>query len=137
MYSIRAIADIDRIVHPAVVHQTLIGPEESQNVELWYQRAKPGKPTPTHYHSGEEIIVVLQGSGWCKVRDEKIEFGPGSVITVPAGIPHQIATTGDEEMVALSVLETPVEVFNRDGEVIELPWPYGKTPGTLKPTNAG
>ena len=136
MASIREIADIDKIIHPAVVHQTLIGPEQSQRVEVWYQRAKPGKPTPTHYHSGEEIIVVLQGCGWCKVGDEKVEFGPASVISVPAGTRHQLATTGDEEMVALSILETPVEVFNRDGEVIELPWPYGKTPGTLEATKA-
>ncbi|NIP94212.1 MAG: cupin domain-containing protein [Akkermansiaceae bacterium] len=127
MYSIREIAAIDKIVHPAVIHQTLIGPEQSKNVEVWYQTAKPGKPTPTHYHSGEEIIVVLQGSGWCKVGEEKIEFGPASVISVPGGTPHQLATTGDEDMIAVAILETPVEVFNREGKPIELPWPYGKS----------
>ena len=126
MTSIREIAEIEKINHPAVVHQTLIGAEQSKNVEIWYQKAKPGTPTPTHYHTGEEIIIVLQGTGWCKVGEEKVEFGPESVIRVPGGTLHQLATTGDEDMVALAVLETPVEVFNRSGEAIELPWPYGK-----------
>ena len=37
-------------------------------------------------------------------------------------------------MQAIAVLETPVEIFNRAGEPIQLPWPYGATPGTLEPT---
>ena len=36
-------------------------------------------------------------------------------------------------MQAIAVLETPVEIFNRAGEPIQLPWPYEKH-GTLEPT---
>ena len=136
MYSIRKIDAIEKIIHPAVVHQTLVGSAEAKSVEVWYQTAKVGKPTPTHYHSGEEIIVVLQGSGWCKIDGQQIEFGPNSVITVPPGIPHQVGTTGTEDLVALSILQTPVEIFNAKGEPLPLPWTYGKMPGQLQPTAA-
>ena len=136
MYSIRKIDAIDKIIHPAVVHQTLVGSNDADSVEVWYQTAKPGKPTPTHYHSGEEIIVVLQGTGWCKVDGEQIEFGPNSVITVPPQTPHQIAATGTDDLVALAILSTPVEIFNREGEPMSLPWPYGGMPGQLEPTAA-
>ena len=133
MYSIRKITGIEKFIHPAVIHQTLVK-EDSRNVEIWMQTSQPGKPTPTHYHSGEEILIVLKGTGWCQVDGKQIDFGPNSVITVPAYTPHKICTTGEEEMQAIAVLETPVEIFNRAGEPIQLPWPYGETPGTLEPT---
>ena len=131
MYSLRKIEEIEKIVHPAVIHQTLVGKKQADSVEIWYQTAKPGKPTPTHYHSGEEIIVILQGSGWCKVDGSRSDFEPNTVITVPANTPHQLATTGEEDMVALAILQTPVEIFNVKGEPISLPWPYGEMPGEL------
>ena len=131
MYTLRKIEDIAKIVHPAVIHQTLVGKKQAGSVEVWYQTAKPGKPTPTHYHSGEEIIVILQGSGWCKVDGNRSEFEPNTVITVPPNTPHQLATTGTEDMIALAILQTPVEIFNVKGEPISLPWPYGDMPGEL------
>ncbi len=136
MYSVRKIDAIEKIIHPAVVHQTLVGGDEANSVEVWYQTAKVGKPTPTHYHSGEEIIVVLQGSGWCKVDGEQIEFGPNSVITIPPQTPHQIGTTGNDDLVALAILQTPVEIFDKNGEPLPLPWPYGMMPGQVEPTPA-
>ena len=133
MYSIRKIDEIEKFDHPAVVHQTLIK-DESKNVEIWLQTSKPGKPTPTHYHSGEEILIILKGTGWCQVDGKQIDFGPNSVVTVPAYTQHKICTTGEEEMQAIAVLETPIEIFNREGEPIQLPWPYGKMGGMLEPT---
>ena len=123
LYSVRKINAIEKYIHPAVVHQTLVNGSQSQNVEIWMQTSKPGKPTPTHYHSGEEIIIVLKGTGWCKVEDEQFDFGPNSVITIPPYTPHKIATTGDEDLFAIAVLQRPVEIFNIKDEPIPLPWP--------------
>ena len=81
MYSIRKITGIEKFIHPAVIHQTLVK-KESRNVEIWMQTSQPGKPTPTHYHSGEEILIVLKGTGWCQVDGKQIDFGPNSVLTV-------------------------------------------------------
>ncbi len=135
MYSICKIDSIEKYIHPAVVHQTLINQAQSKNVEIWMQTSKPGgKPTPTHYHSGEEILIVLKGTGWCQVDGKQIDFGPNSVVTLPAYTRHKLCTTGTEDLVAISVLETPVEVFNKAGEPIQLPWPYGKMAGMLEST---
>ena len=70
MYSMRKISGIEKFVHPAVIHQTLVK-EDSRNVEIWMQTSLPGKPTPTHYHSGEEILIVLKepaGARWMGSR---------------------------------------------------------------------
>lgn len=136
MYTVRPIAEIDKYIHPAVVHQTLVNTEQSKNVEIWMQTSAPGKPTPTHYHSGEEIVIVLKGTGWCQVDGRRTDFGPHTVLTIPAYTPHKLCTTGDAEMQAIAILETPVEIFDRDGERIRLPWPHGETAGTLPATPA-
>ena len=96
-------------------------------------RSRASRPQPTIIRA-KEILIVLKGTGWCQVDGKQIDFGPNSVLTVPAYTPHKICTTGDEEMQAIAVLETPVKIFNRAGEPIQLPWPYGETPGTLEPT---
>ncbi len=135
MYSICKIDSIEKYIHPTVVHQTLINEAQSKNVEIWLQTAKPGgKPTPTHYHSGEEIVIVLTGTGWCQVDGKQIDFGPNSVVTLPAYTRHKLCITGTEDLVAISILETPVEVFNKAGEPIQFPWPYGKMGAMLEPT---
>ncbi len=81
MYSICKLDSIEKYIHPAVVHQTLVK-EQSKNVEIWMQTSKPSKPTPTHCHSGEEILIVLKGTGWCQVDGKQVDFGPNSVLTV-------------------------------------------------------
>ena len=132
----RRIDAIDKIIHPAVTHQTLIGRGQSERVEVWYQRAKPGRPTPLHQHPGEEIIVVLEGRGWCEADGQRCAFGPGSVLNIPANTLHRVATEGDEDVLALAILEAPVHVLDADGKEIRLPWPYGDTPGSVEPTPA-
>ncbi len=134
MYSIRKIDSLESFVHPGLVHRTLAGSQHVKSVEVWMQTATPGGRTPTHYHSGEEVVVVLRGSGWCKIEDKQLDFGPNSVITVPPNTFHQLATTGDEDLVAIAILQTPVEVFNRKGEPISLPWPYGEVEALVRPT---
>ena len=112
MYSIFKIDSIEKYIHPAVVHQTLVK-DQSKNVEIWMQTSKPGKPMPTHYHSGEEILIVLKGTGWCQVDGKQVDFGPNSVLTVPAYTQHKVCTTGEEDLLVIAVLETPVEIFNK------------------------
>ena len=45
MYSMRKISGIEKFIHPAVIHQTLVK-EDSRNVEIWMQTSQPGQADP-------------------------------------------------------------------------------------------
>jgi mannose-6-phosphate isomerase-like protein (cupin superfamily) len=63
-------------------------------------------------HSEDEIYVVAAGRAVLTARGERAEVGPGSVIYVPAGEPHQFAEI--TENLALIVLFAPAE-YTRSG----------------------
>ncbi len=52
----------------------------------------PGGRAKPHLHeSHETAILVLKGSGrmwWGEHLEEVMEFGPGDMIYIPAGVPH-------------------------------------------------
>ena len=51
------------------------------------------------------------------------------MLTVPAYTQHKVCTTGEEDLLVIAVLETPVEIFNKAGEPIQLPWDAGADSG--------
>ncbi|WP_437756356.1 dimethylsulfonioproprionate lyase family protein [Sorangium sp. So ce1389] len=118
------IASIEKLSLPGLAHQTLAGPRDGlRSVEVWMQTIAPGAQTPRHRHACEEVVVVLRGSGTCEIDGEVSSFGPGSTIILPAGVPHQIANTGADEMHVIAALgAAPVTVETPAGERIELPW---------------
>jgi quercetin dioxygenase-like cupin family protein len=118
------IASIEKLSLPGLTHQTLAGPRDGlRSVEVWMQTIAPGAQTPRHRHACEEVVVVLRGSGTCEIDGSSLTFGPGSTLILPAGVPHQIANTGEDEMHVIAALSVaPVTVETPAGERIELPW---------------
>lgn len=118
------IASIEKLSLPGLAHQTLAGPRDGlRTVEVWMQTIAPGAETPRHRHACEEVVVVLRGSGTCEIDGAVLSFGPGSTLILPAGVPHQIANTGADEMHVIAALgAAPVTVETPAGERIALPW---------------
>ena len=54
------------------------------------------------------------------------------MLTVPACVQHKVCTAGEEDLLAIAVLETSVEIFDKASEPIHLPWPHGKTAEMLE-----
>lgn len=48
-----------------------------------------GAIDPQSPHTEDELYVVMEGFGRIVVGDEDRRVGPGSVIFVPAGVPHR------------------------------------------------
>jgi predicted dehydrogenase/quercetin dioxygenase-like cupin family protein len=77
---------------------------------------KPGQGNPPHRHRGHgEVLVVQQG----RIRhtgpgDGDIELGPGDVVSIPPGVPHQAHNIGDED--AILAVAYPVPVRDVVGE---------------------
>lgn len=70
-------------------------------------RVKPGMAAcPFHYHMREdEIFYVISGTGVLRYGEELFPLRPGDCVSCPAGTrtAHQIANTGDEDLVYLAV----------------------------------
>jgi len=64
----------------------------------------PGGYTPRHTHAWEHEQFVHAGRGCILRNGEWAEFGPGSVLFVPANEEHQLKNTGDEDLVILCLV---------------------------------
>ena len=59
----------------------------------------PGTDTPQKVHTEEEFCYILSGRGRITIGDEYVEYGPGSFLFIPAGVPHGVANPGPEDVV--------------------------------------
>lgn len=70
-------------------------------------RLPPGNSAcPFHWHMHEdEIFYVLSGRGVLRYGQELVPLRPGDCVSCPAGtrIAHQIANTGEEDLVYLAI----------------------------------
>jgi quercetin dioxygenase-like cupin family protein len=64
---------------------------------------EPGQVTPFHVHPhDDEVIFCVQGRGAITFADRPaIDIEPGSVISLPAGLPHGIQAAADSRMVVI------------------------------------
>jgi quercetin dioxygenase-like cupin family protein len=87
--------------------------------------AKPGWDTGSHLHTKiEEQFYVIDGEMELRAGDRVILGRPGTFVTVPAGIPHAFANSGDLPARMLLVCTPPgheryfaelAEILARDG----------------------
>ena len=47
-----------------------------------------------HHHLYDETFIILEGRVLVRVREEKIEGGPGDIVIGPPGIPHGFTNLG-------------------------------------------
>lgn len=63
-------------------------------------------------HEQDEVYIVATGSGVFRRGDQRVPFGPGDFLFVPAGVPHAFeAFTGDFQ--AWVIFFGPKEVASR------------------------
>ena len=69
---------------------------------------EPGSPPIRHFHPGEEIIYVLEGSLEYQIDGQPTKvYNAGEALTVPAGVIHAVrnAGTGTGSALATDVVE--------------------------------
>lgn len=76
--------------------QVLIGPDEGPNFALRKFAILPGGEMPAHTNTVEHEQYVLRGRARVAIGAEVHEVGPGSVVLIPAGVPHSYRTMGTE-----------------------------------------
>lgn len=68
---------------------------------------KPGVSTDQLIHDEEEMCYVLQGQGALNVGNKVISYKSGEAVYIPAGVPHGVHNTGDEDLVMVFVFSYP------------------------------
>ena len=75
----------------------LLDRKTSINLELGLVKKTKGELTALGLHlDEEEVYLVLKGKGRLMLGKEKRNIGPGTVIYVPAGVPHQFTALSDD-----------------------------------------
>jgi quercetin dioxygenase-like cupin family protein len=64
---------------------------------------EPGQVTPFHVHpNDDEVIFCVEGRGAITFADRPdVPITPGSLVTLPAGLPHGIEAAKDSRMVVI------------------------------------
>ena len=84
--------------------QVLIGPDEGPHFAMRRFLMEPGGSMPTHTNTVEHQQYVLGGRATIGIGEETLDVEPGSVVFIPAGVPHWYRVTGDERFEFLCVV---------------------------------
>ena len=84
--------------------QVLIGPDEGPNFALRRFIMDPGGGIPAHTNTVEHEQYVLRGRARIGIGGEEYDVEAGSVVLIPAGVPHWYKVTGGEPFEFLCVV---------------------------------
>ncbi len=76
---------------------------------LAYAILPPGNRIEEHVDEVEEIYMIFRGGGNMTVGDETREVKEGDSIWIPAGQPHALENTRDEETFVLVIAAYPIK----------------------------
>jgi len=63
-------------------------------LSLLSNTVEPGASAPLHVHTVEETMLVLAGTIWAQVGEERFTVGPDSTVIIPPGTPHAWGNDG-------------------------------------------
>jgi mannose-6-phosphate isomerase-like protein (cupin superfamily) len=69
--------------------------------------APGGDAGPPEVHDGDQVIYVIAGEAAVTVGSEQATVGPGTVLTIPAGTPHDVRNGGKGSLFFLTVYAPP------------------------------
>jgi mannose-6-phosphate isomerase-like protein (cupin superfamily) len=76
---------------------------------LAYAILPPGNTIEEHVDEVEEIYMIMKGGGNMKVGEEIREVKEGDSIWIPAGEPHALENTNNEETFILVIAAYPIK----------------------------
>jgi quercetin dioxygenase-like cupin family protein len=121
------INEFKRYSPQARVNQLLIG---SNDLVTRLNCYEPGQVTPFHVHpSDDEVIFCVEGRGAITFGDRPdVPIEAGSLVSLPAGLPHGIAAAADSRLVVIYTTNA--------GYTSERPNPQGADAGIPLPGEA-
>ena len=81
----------------------LVGPNDSNEVELLAVYFSAGARTKPHTHQQDQVLQIIEGQGIVATETEKLLVSAGDVITVPADTWHWHGASRDTAMCHISI----------------------------------
>lgn len=72
----------------SVSRQTVFQPGDSQNFNFGIVSFSAGSRNKFHKHSGDQILIVTEGTGKVATDNETVTVTEGDVVIIPAGENH-------------------------------------------------
>ncbi len=76
---------------------------DSDNFNFGVVSFSAGSRNKFHKHSGDQILIVTEGTGTVATDDEEVEITVGDVVIIPAGENHWHGAPGDTAMAHITV----------------------------------
>jgi mannose-6-phosphate isomerase-like protein (cupin superfamily) len=77
-----------------------------EGAQLWGELLcyETGQATPSHHHPAEdELFVILEGHATVLAGDHQLDAPAGSLVIVPANVPHDLRNVGGGRLVVVFV----------------------------------
>lgn len=63
-------------------------------ISIYLVEAQPGRGAPLHRHDYDEVVIIEEGLARFVAGDSVREAGPGSIISIKAGVAHGFVNAG-------------------------------------------
>jgi mannose-6-phosphate isomerase-like protein (cupin superfamily) len=82
--------------------------QETERSQTAVMTVAPGQDAgPEEAHAADQILYVIDGRAEVRVGKELATAGPGTLVTIPAGTPHHVRSTGAVPLFFLTVYAPP------------------------------
>ena len=86
-----------------VSRQTVLEPGDSSNFNFGIVSFSAGSRNKFHKHSGDQILIVTEGTGKVATDDETVVVNEGDVVIIPAGENHWHGAPDDTGMAHITI----------------------------------
>ena len=82
--------------------------QETERSQTAVMTVAPGQDAgPEETHAADQILYVIDGQAEVRDRERARAAGPGTLVTIPAGTPHHVRSTGAVPLFFLTVYAPP------------------------------
>ena len=86
-----------------VYRQGILAPEDGNNFNFGIVSFDAGSRNKFHKHSGDQILIITEGTGKVATDDEVVVVNEGDVVLIPAGENHWHGAPDDTSMAHITI----------------------------------
>jgi quercetin dioxygenase-like cupin family protein len=75
-----------------------------EQAKVSFVRFEPGSRTQWHTHDGDQLLLVVEGTGHIGSDEGRLDVRPGDTVLIPAGTRHYHGASSTEPMAHYSIL---------------------------------